>query len=932
VRLVAFQRSAESLASDSRPPEQLSSANLVAQVHRIRLILASPLMMTQAAPLRRALRKRLDGLEYTARSKRIDLTMVLDQDAFGYPLRGADPVATRAFLERWIADKGEDEVEDHLLTRILETPFVSADADYAALDWMAIYRQFQLISKENEAAVEAIEELGWKLLEAEIQRSRDIVQGIMQRYGLIASSGGDPTTALAELGKAAGILSERAYAVLDAFVSFRQAERIYRRNKHDDELQRTYREPDASSVQDADGSSKSNYETARTDYHDRRRAFLELTTLLGTVHPLLHAIVDRAAMKERWATIGSDLDRLNGPGAAAQIFQTLGPISEATDDLQEGFEDQDSDMSVWHVRKLEAKARELLGIKPGSMLDRVVQDKVEHEAPSWIGEALVTVGLVVMAVLLAPETGGTSLGLILVEVAGVTYDVVSIVNTIEGYQDKQALHRSSIRLAEALEIHEPSLFGLLPEILFGFMGLHGAGRTMKGVFSTAAEAPEAALRAIRQAQGLADELGRVRLALSAAETERSAMQAIDDLANRVFSLEHVLGRTEAERLWNASLEAAAENATEPARRQIRRALGEAADTTPVGRVERPFEGGADPRGPHAPTPHLPARVHGDERLLPENVPKPWAPSQPSWFMESVLGGELSDTMRATLANLGYRTVGEGSAARFIPREGFEHLPLLKLSGAKNPRLAHDGYLAAVPPSRQMVPSGTSVPYAGPKSLAPTPAGTLGAAWDAQVDRIVKAFQDAEIELNPTTLGKYLRSELNTGVGEPFRALWEGLAQMRREGVSRPDALYDRLMGRAGAPSLKEADLARIYDDMSYEELLVYFLANGSRKYLQGRRRGTGGMHEYFPVEFTWKFKKWGATWEQLQAATVSTQRARSSISQHVTAGHPAGFNTKLFHAKIEELVLSSHSLQDYVGKLKKWMAAWSVDAPPLPGD
>ena len=200
---------------------------------------------------------------------------------------------------------------------------------------------------------------------------------------------------------------------------------------------------------------------------------------------------------------------------------------------------------IWQVPKIIEGTRDIMGVMPGSMYARVVDDKVRDEAPGiWTSILLGLLQLVL--VLLAPATGGlTLLGAAAIS-AGQAYA------HFREYERAQMLRGTDFG-ALALSAEDPSLFWLAVDIVGAGFDLGAAAGAAAKLFSSLAPAARAAraARTLEEAKVAAADLERIGTELGGEALGKAvARDALDvsttarvgETAEEARALERVTGQ------------------------------------------------------------------------------------------------------------------------------------------------------------------------------------------------------------------------------------------------------------------------------------------------------------------------------------------------------------------------------------------------------
>ena len=187
-----------------------------------------------------------------------------------------------------------------------------------------------------------------------------------------------------------------------------------------------------------------------------------------------------------------------------QIVEKRANIKKVQEELKPG-----GDVNVWLVPKLVNATRDEFGVQPGTLRDRMVNDKVTDEQPGALTGILIGI-LQIGLVLLAPVTGGLTL------IPAAAIGVGTAYSHYREYEIQAALHGTDFGAA-ALSAEEPSLFWLAVDIVGAGFDVGAAAGAAVRIFRALAPAAKAA----REAQATADAI--LKLERQAAELGGEAL-------------------------------------------------------------------------------------------------------------------------------------------------------------------------------------------------------------------------------------------------------------------------------------------------------------------------------------------------------------------------------------------------------------------------
>ena len=233
------------------------------------------------------------------------------------------------------------------------------------------------------------------------------------------------------------------------------------------------------------------YYVIEKQVEELKKEFQKIRVPLENKYPIIRPSADKAykdndaeeltVLANKSPTADQQKTRL----VAAKLYKTLADIATVREAREEG------DINIWRLPKLVGLTKATEGIKDKPLETKLVDEKVELEAPGVLGQILLLI-LNILAIVLAAPTGGLSLAL----AAGV--NTVVAVQHVREYLLESALAGSGLGLARALSDHEPSLFWLAVELLvWSWMWLSCAAvaKTVKAFATLAPLAKDAELAA-----------------------------------------------------------------------------------------------------------------------------------------------------------------------------------------------------------------------------------------------------------------------------------------------------------------------------------------------------------------------------------------------------------------------------------------------------
>ncbi len=185
------------------------------------------------------------------------------------------------------------------------------------------------------------------------------------------------------------------------------------------------------------------------------------------------------------------LERIGaGPNAAVarnlwnEIDSTLRNIRETQNNLRTGA------LKVWSLPNIIDATNTQMGAT--MMQRRLVQEKVDLEAPSAAVQIALSVLALGLGLIAAIPTGGASLGVaIAVTAAGVGAAAISTYIAIEHireYEIQAAAHGTDFEKSRAISREDPSLFWLALDLIGAGMDIFGAGAAFRGLMAAARRA------------------------------------------------------------------------------------------------------------------------------------------------------------------------------------------------------------------------------------------------------------------------------------------------------------------------------------------------------------------------------------------------------------------------------------------------------------
>jgi hypothetical protein len=227
-----------------------------------------------------------------------------------------------------------------------------------------------------------------------------------------------------------------------------------------------------------------DYELARHDYEGQ--------------YPILAAFTEEGDPQVLERLASSE----GGAMLAQKAYETQRDIHTVREALREG------DQSVWLLPRVVNMTKPQMGVIPGSMRERVIQDKIEDEEPSWLASLALAVFTIAAGIILAIPSGGTSLAVSAAVLAGelslLALDAYLLYGQIEEYNIAAAATGTDFNAARAISSQDPSLFWLVVGIIGTAVGAVGAARA----FRTVARAKQAVTLA-RNADEAAEAIARL---------------------------------------------------------------------------------------------------------------------------------------------------------------------------------------------------------------------------------------------------------------------------------------------------------------------------------------------------------------------------------------------------------------------------------------
>lgn len=182
----------------------------------------------------------------------------------------------------------------------------------------------------------------------------------------------------------------------------------------------------------------------------------------------------------------------------------------------------EGELSVWKLESIVAGTKSTLNVKPGSMQERVINDKIEQEKSKDTYFKLAIAALAIaLGILAAIPTGGSSLVAGITIAAGIGSAALSVTiaySDLKEYAIQSAASGTDFEKAQAISQDEPSLFWLALSIVGAVVDIGAAASAFKAL------APAA--RQLQEAKRLAA-LGRL-----SAEENAAAKLAHADLARQ----------------------------------------------------------------------------------------------------------------------------------------------------------------------------------------------------------------------------------------------------------------------------------------------------------------------------------------------------------------------------------------------------------------
>jgi hypothetical protein len=207
-----------------------------------------------------------------------------------------------------------------------------------------------------------------------------------------------------------------------------------------------------------------------------------------------------------------------------EIKTRLEHIADVRDDI---LNNHGKETKIWRIPRVIDGTRAITGATPSTMYGRLVDDKVEDEAPGiWTSILLGLLQLVL--VLLAPATGGVSL------IGAAAISVGQAYAHFREYERAQMLRGTDFG-ALALSTEDPSLFWLAVDIVGAGIDVGAAAGAALNLFralapaaraARAAKTAEAVEEAARSLERTASELGGEALAKAVGRDARASSEAL----------------------------------------------------------------------------------------------------------------------------------------------------------------------------------------------------------------------------------------------------------------------------------------------------------------------------------------------------------------------------------------------------------------------
>jgi Domain of unknown function (DUF4157) len=275
-------------------------------------------------------------------------------------------------------------------------------------------------------------------------------------------------------------------------------------------------------------TDQAQYDRAEQEFQDAKFAYLMLRNTQLQDYPILasFALANADAGTVEIDDSVSSLEKIStsSPDTAKVLNEEVNQKLENIGNTR-WYLDR-NELNIWKLESIVGGTKDGLGVQPGSMKDRIVNDKVAHEeSQETITKIAIGVIALALGLIAAIPTGGSSLAAAVAVTAAVGSAGLSATlaySDLKEYALKSAVSGTDFDKAQAISQDDPSMFWLA-------VSLVGVGLDL-GAALSAFKALGPAARAARQAKRLS---ALAKAGGSEAETAEKALKQLIEEADRV---------------------------------------------------------------------------------------------------------------------------------------------------------------------------------------------------------------------------------------------------------------------------------------------------------------------------------------------------------------------------------------------------------------
>ncbi|MBD2207033.1 DUF4157 domain-containing protein [Calothrix sp. FACHB-1219] len=252
-------------------------------------------------------------------------------------------------------------------------------------------------------------------------------------------------------------------------------------------------------------SNQSEYDRLSREIEVARREYEITRASAESRYPVLAAFAEESGVRSlRNIAENRGLGRAETVGAV--IYERLANIQRVREGLESG------EVNTWTLPEIVTLTMADMGVRPNTMYARVIQDEVEHRSESGILDWILAGVALVLGIVAAIPTGGSSLAVAVSAAAALTSAGISgymLAEHIQEYGLESALAATDFDKARSISQDEPSAFWLALDIVFFIADLGAAAQAFRRLAPLARQAlnaGEESLQAMQTLRGVADDI------------------------------------------------------------------------------------------------------------------------------------------------------------------------------------------------------------------------------------------------------------------------------------------------------------------------------------------------------------------------------------------------------------------------------------------